>query len=301
MDMQQYKNGFKKQNNSGKLYHEVFYVNRTSAPHWQNNSIVLNAYGDSSVSPGGSTHNSCAQPKIFNQWSIESVVSGNGEFICGEKHEKLYPGTVVIMQPHCVTEIKASSESSLKIQVLMIEPSPVLYLLFNMYEGYELLRFPDISPVAGIFNKIKDLCVSGHPDQRLELSVLVYRLLLVFESKKQSFPSKRLLPSLIRKIIGNPAADYSRESMAQMLGVNIRTLTKSFQDMVSCSPMQFVIQSRMNLARLLLETETMPVYQIAETCGYHSVAVFSREFKKHCGCSPREYVKRLGLTTGYSK
>ena len=81
--------------------------------------------------------------------------------------------------------------------------------------------------------------------------------------------------------------------MAQMLGVNIRTLTKSFQDTVSCSPMQFVIQARMNLAKQLLEAETMPIHQVAETCGYHGEAFFSREFKKHFGCCPREYVKGL--------
>ena len=50
--------------------------------------------------------------------------------------------------------------------------------------------------------------------------------------------------------------------------------------------MQFVIQSRMKLAKQLLETETMPVYQVAETCGYHSEPFFLRELKKHFGCSP---------------
>jgi len=58
--------------------------------------------------------------------------------------------------------------------------------------------------------------------------------------------------------------------------------------------MQFVIQARMKLAKQLLETETMPIYQVAETCGYQCEAYFSSEFKKHFGCSPREYVKRLG-------
>ena len=290
--MQKYKNAFRRQSNSAKLYHEVFYVSKENTSPLQENSIALNAYGDSFISPGGSTHHPRKQ-KIFEQWSIELITSGRGEFICGDKHENLHPGTVCIIQPYCATEIKASAEGSLKKQVLMIERSPVLSLLCNMYEGYELLRFSDFSLVAGLFNKIKDICVSGHPDQRLELSVLIYRLLLVLGRQRQSLPSKRSLPSLIRKIIGNPSEDYTRESMAQMLGVNIRTLTKSFQDTVDCAPMQFVIQARMKLAKQLLETETMPIYQVAETCGYQCEAYFSSEFKKHFGCSPREYVKRL--------
>ena len=150
------------------------------------------------------------------------------------------------------------------------------------------------SEVSSLFNQIKEVCVSGHPDQRMELSVLVYRLLLVLERQRQSFPSKRSLSLLIRKIINDPSRNYSREDMARMLGVNIRTLTKSFQDTVDCAPMQFVIQARMKLAKQLLETETMPIYQVAETCGYQCEAYFSSEFKKHFGCSPREYVKRLG-------
>jgi len=293
-DMQKYKNAFRRQSNSAKLYHEVFYVSKENTSPLQENSIVLNAYGDSSISPGGSTYHSSTRPKvIFEQWSIELITSGSGEFICGDKHENLYPGTVCIIQPHCTTEIRAAADSSLNKQVLMIERSPVLSLLCNMYEGYELLRFTDISLIAGLFNKIKDICVSGHPDQRMELSVLVYRLLLVLGRQRQSLPSKRSIPALIRKIVGNPAEDYTRESMAQMLGVNIRTLTKSFQDSVDCAPMQFVIQARMKLAKQLLETETMPIYQVAETCGYQCEAYFSSEFKKHFGCSPREYVKRL--------
>lgn len=293
MGMQKYKNGFKKQINSAKLYHEVFYVSRGRTSPPQENSIALHAYGDSSISPGGSTHHPGTRLKIFERWSIDLISSGKGEFICGDKHENLYPGTVCIIQPHCATETKASEDSALTKQVLMLERSPVLSLLCNMYEGYELLRFTDISSVSSLFNKIKEICVSGHPDQRMELSVLVYRLLLVFGRQRQSLPSKNSLPSLIRKIFDNPAEDYTREYMAQMLGVNVRTLTKTFQNTVSCSPMQFVIQARMNLAKQLLEAETMPVYQVAETCGYHSESFFSREFKKHFGCSPREYVKRL--------
>ena len=42
----------------------------------------------------------------------------------------------------------------------------------------------------------------------------------------------------------------------------------------------------MNLAKQLLEAETMSVYQVAETCGYHSEPFFPRELKKHFVCSP---------------
>ena len=50
-----------------------------------------------------------------------------------------------------------------------------------------------------------------------------------------------------------------------------------------------LIRARTEYACYLLSSTTLPVYQIADTCGYHSEIHFMRQFKEQTGKTPTEY------------
>lgn len=52
---------------------------------------------------------------------------------------------------------------------------------------------------------------------------------------------------------------------------------------------QLTFNKKMASARLWLETTDIPVYEIAETIGYHNLGFFYRKFSETFGCTPQEY------------
>jgi AraC-like DNA-binding protein len=84
---------------------------------------------------------------------------------------------------------------------------------------------------------------------------------------------------------GQPAADWTVESLARAAGASRSVLADRFADMVGQPPMQYLALWRMQLAsQLLLSGEH--VAATAAAVGYQSEAAFSRVFKKLVGEPP---------------
>ena len=57
------------------------------------------------------------------------------------------------------------------------------------------------------------------------------------------------------------------------------------------SPKEYIINKRMEYAKTLLSSGQVEVKEAAVMCGYFEPCHFSREFSKHFGISPKEYIK----------
>lgn len=68
-----------------------------------------------------------------------------------------------------------------------------------------------------------------------------------------------------------------------------RQLNTLFQRQLGCTPSDYLIQRRMEQARLLLTTSDDSIQRIAERCGYGNLAAFSDRFKRYFGLSPRHF------------
>ncbi|MFD2257735.1 helix-turn-helix domain-containing protein [Luteolibacter algae] len=71
-----------------------------------------------------------------------------------------------------------------------------------------------------------------------------------------------------------------------------RSLERRFQLAFGHSPSDEIRRIRMVHARELLVKTTLPMQQIAEACGYATYNHLTTVFKKHVGCTPRDYRKR---------
>ncbi|MBP0987857.1 MAG: helix-turn-helix transcriptional regulator, partial [Oscillospiraceae bacterium] len=63
----------------------------------------------------------------------------------------------------------------------------------------------------------------------------------------------------------------------------------SYKSLFGVSITADISESRVNRAKSLLSTSTMPLRQIAEQCGYHSEFHLMRQFKEQTGMTPSEY------------
>ncbi|MFT9408290.1 GlxA family transcriptional regulator [Acetobacter fabarum] len=118
---------------------------------------------------------------------------------------------------------------------------------------------------------------------------------LQYSRQRELSPAGRsALQSLQRQILQQPDAEYSVEAMAGMIALERRQLTRLFAQETGLSPARWVEQTRLTIARNLLEEGRKPPKVVAAEAGFGSVRVLRRVFQRHLGVTPAEYRKRFG-------
>jgi transcriptional regulator GlxA family with amidase domain len=90
----------------------------------------------------------------------------------------------------------------------------------------------------------------------------------------------------------------SSEILAEMLrlsGLPKRSFDRRFRKATGYSPLEYVQWLRIEEAKQMLESELLPIEEIAEEVGYSDLASFRRLFRKLSGLTPGEYRRRFRL------
>lgn len=87
--------------------------------------------------------------------------------------------------------------------------------------------------------------------------------------------------------------DFSLNKAAEALCISACHFSTIFKKATGGTFISYLTNLRIQKARELLRNTNLPVYEIAERCGYDAPAYFSTLFKKTVGVSPNDYRKQL--------
>lgn len=102
------------------------------------------------------------------------------------------------------------------------------------------------------------------------------------------------LSDLYSRIEQDPTSQWSVQRMAEIAGMNARTLYRNFTREFSQTPVRFVEERRLAIARLYLESSNRPIKEIAFLSGFVTEQKLRRSFVKLLGILPTEYRERFG-------
>lgn len=124
-----------------------------------------------------------------------------------------------------------------------------------------------------------------------ELEQSVLEMFSIITGEPGASPSLAYLAAArdyIRAHLGRP--DLSLARVARAVGISERHLTRVFAE-AGTSPAKYVLESRLARAQELLADPAhaaTPIADVAASVGFVSAAHFSRAFRQHFGCSPRD-------------
>lgn len=88
--------------------------------------------------------------------------------------------------------------------------------------------------------------------------------------------------------------DWPIARMATAAATSERTLARRFHQEAGTTPLNWLKVERVARAAELLETASIPLADVWETCGFGSPETFRRDFRKTMGVPPSQYRERLG-------
>jgi len=150
------------------------------------------------------------------------------------------------------------------------EPSPFQQCLLDVYR--ELVSY--VQPDLHIVENLLENCLRELSRQ-------------IAPQEKQIRIPERLLAT--RQLINSHASQpLTLSDLAQFSGMSAPYFCSQFRKFFGLAPVEYLIQHRMLLAARLLADRNLTIAEIATRVGYNDPFFFSKMFKKHFGCPPRE-------------
>ncbi|WEX73918.1 AraC family transcriptional regulator [Sinorhizobium numidicum] len=126
-----------------------------------------------------------------------------------------------------------------------------------------------------LYRQTMDLAVAAHLAQ----------LLLPVRTWAVAIEDRRLW-RVLDYIHEHLADDLSLDEMASEATMSRFHFMRSFTKLVGKTPLQYVIQERMELAKVLLKTTRASIASVAHNVGYEDVSRFGKHFRRHTGVTP---------------
>lgn len=243
---------------------------------------TIHFIGYSAVHPSAFCFNTTTAPGQYTLLLVSTPV----QFLLDGQWQEYPAGTAILYapgQPVCYRAcretyqndwMRFSSDDSLVTQFpLTGVPFPVSDAAY-CHNLIKLLTWE-----ASLSSAESDLIISNL------LQTLFLRLRQDTVRGETSVHASRLL-QLHKKIYNNPQLPWNIRSMADELHLSAGYLQILYKKMFGVSCMDDVIASRIRMAREQLTYTEKPVAEIADSCGYHNVEHFCRQFRQQTGLTP---------------
>jgi AraC-like DNA-binding protein len=210
------------------------------------------------------------------------------------------PGAILFVPAGCSWrgwEAGASTAAYLSIQV---KPAHVAELL----AGVPLDALPSLSPDLGfedpiILNAARGIGAEIRDRNPLSAMLVESYTATIFAQlmRRQRYPASvrkgglapMNLNRVIQKIDDHLTADLSLLQLADLAGLSVPHFCRAFRQTLGCPPYTFIIRRRIERAKDFLRHSSMPVTDIALSCGFSSSSHFSNAFRREVGTTPVAY------------
>lgn len=225
------------------------------------------------------------------------VINGRGTCYVDKDSVDVEPGTICLFRAQTLHHLCANETGNLEYFSVQFDPNYITdnYMIGN-YQ-YAISTDKEAVPVMkNIFKSIRDAekpdaATRLGPSKWLYCNALIASALEKLESsdKKIAMGKNDAVFEIWKYIKENSEKKISLALLAQKFLMSTSSLNRQFYAAYHISPIELVIETRIqNAITLLLDTD-MSIKEISEYVGYENVSYFTNLFTKRKGCSPSEY------------
>lgn len=230
--------------------------------------------------------------------------SEGGSIVCNEGSYPILRGTLCFVGAGCYHYTMPDEPNAYDRTKLFISPTLLSGLTGLLEDGSGLRRFsgdafvyaplPEEGRIQAeeILDTLEADVGGGYADAALAAAILRLLTLLDRHSLQSKPATSELMSRAIDYINRNLFTELSIDGICGHIHVSKYHFCRSFKRRIGMTVMEYVLKTRIAMAKNLLEKEQLSVTEISNRCGFSSSAYFSRVFKEEAGVSPLRYRKQ---------
>ena len=235
------------------------------------------------------------------EWVVQLQISGKTWIVTQDEKIHLEPGCVLITPPGTKYTYKVPDTNDMTKCYLIFRSNPLLEMLLGQEvrrHGMKI-KIHDPSALQLLMEEIGDLFERQEPIFYEKLSVKLFELICKIRSAIQQTSSEGVFQKKLNKAVNDLMnQQITLDKLSESFGCGKFTLIREFKKHTGVSPVAYMIQIRHKYAQQLLLMTDMTIAEISNCCGYSSVSFFISDFKKHQGCTPRQFRSNKNGQTG---
>ena len=116
--------------------------------------------------------------------------------------------------------------------------------------------------------------------------------LMYYRNKTRAFEDEELINKINKAKVRMREEVYKNttaEDIAKNLGISYSGFRRAFKELTGTSPSKYMLELKLNEAKLLLYNTNLPIKEISYSLNFESPDYFPIFFKKRTGKTPSEY------------
>lgn len=236
--------------------------------------------------------------RVLNEYQLLYITNGNGIFTYGaDKHSTLISeGKMFFLMPGVWHSYRPLENSGWNEYWIGFKGNIIEKIVS---EGFFLNRQPIFN--IGLNERIVDLYLKAIEIAKEEragyqqaLSGIVMHILglMYYRDKTRNFVDEELIGKINKAKVIMRESVYSNvtaEEIAKSLLISYSGFRRAFKEFTGSSPTKYMMELKLNEAKLLLSTTLQSVKQISYNLKFENPEYFSVFFKKRTGITPLEY------------
>lgn len=213
--------------------------------------------------------------------------SGSGEFHLNGIRHILHPGEIFCYPAGSFQKYRALSDPFEYYFLTIQGPAvPLLLTMLNITPG---VKAANPLPTE-LFDRIERKLLSPLKRDQMDVLCCAFELLTCVAVPREENSSTLSRAGQIKLLIEEEFSneDLDVNAIAERLRMHRVSLGRIFRKAYHITISDYLREYRLNHARSLLARGGMPIHEIAQKSGFHSVAYFSRSIRKKTGRSPQE-------------
>lgn len=229
-----------------------------------------------------------------HDYVIVLILSGNMEYLINGQTYHIHQNDVLFFPPKTMRSGKAASS----------DPLSFITIAFRMeYSDGSDAYFHKLlhiwrnagDPVRNLFLDTSRTWTGKNPLYQVKCNFLttetLYKMILS-EMPSQKLAHIRKLEKARTAIQENFKSELSVEELASSIDLSVSYFRKLFHEAYGCSPMQYIINLRIEHAKDLLQSGEANVTEAAQQSGFEDIYYFSTLFKKKTGSTPSQIMRK---------
>lgn len=222
-------------------------------------------------------------------WELVYCTGGQGRFDFDDGSSLPYQAGEAVAIPPRARHANISQEGFTNLHLTMEDP------VFPYRSAFRVTD--EDGNLKNAFMQAKYYYMSDINKRELVLNALgelIASYMIVYRSKNEfSAPVERIRTLILKNYA---QADFALDDAVREMPFHYDYLRKLFKKEMGITPLEYMTNLRMKKAEILLSamwSREYSVSEVAQMCGFEDALYFSRVFKKHYGCSPSAFAKKI--------